>query len=60
MSVSRPRVVIFGSAEEPPPGISRAERLSELGYASSSEDLQTALVGTHALFAWDYDDELLP
>ena len=57
---SRPRLVILGRADEPPPGVEEAEPLARLDYATTTDDLVAAIDGAPAVFAWDYEPDLLP
>lgn len=55
-----PRVIVLGSAEEPPPGISTIEGRVDLGYAGTPEELAEAIRDVEVVFAWDYERDLLP
>jgi phosphoglycerate dehydrogenase-like enzyme len=57
----RPTVVVLGPEKEPPPGIDAADRLADLRYGDSEVDLRSALTdGAAAVYAWDYESDLLP
>ncbi len=57
----RPVVVVLSSADDPPPGIERAERSADVRFASTAVELREAFgAGASVVFGWDYDADLLP
>ncbi len=55
----RPLVVVFVGSVADPPGIEKAEEWADLAFARGVAELEAALPGADALFAWDFDGPVL-
>lgn len=55
----RPRLIVTGTKEEPPPGMEPVMESAEIRFAANGEALERELPGAEALFIWDFlTDEL--